>query len=208
MDPSCDASRPCGESGSDCCGSGTGAASGCCGTGAGSTVRQAHTEAARAVPASALLETPSGANTSADGSSHGKPPTGSDSSHGAGEAEAETLGAAVRRRRRRPIPASRLCQVCHKARAAIQRPKTGQKVCKTCFYACFEEEIHRTIVSNKLFHRGQRVAIAASGGKGTCARLMRCSLCCSQPLPCLRSRRFYGASSHHDAPEQAARLWP
>ena len=29
----------------------------------------------------------------------------------------------------------------------------------------FETEVHHTIVDNKLFHRGQRVAIAASGGK-------------------------------------------
>ena len=30
----------------------------------------------------------------------------------------------------------------------------------------FENEIHETIVSNSLFQRGERVAIAASGGKG------------------------------------------
>jgi len=29
----------------------------------------------------------------------------------------------------------------------------------------FETEVHHTIVDNKLFYRGQRVAIAASGGK-------------------------------------------
>ena len=40
------------------------------------------------------------------------------------------------------------------------------QICKDCFYTAFEEEIHRTIVDNKLFKRGDRVAIAASGGKG------------------------------------------
>jgi len=33
------------------------------------------------------------------------------------------------------------------------------------FYKVFESEIHQTIVDNKLFSRGDRVAIAASGGK-------------------------------------------
>jgi cytoplasmic tRNA 2-thiolation protein 1 len=34
-----------------------------------------------------------------------------------------------------------------------------------CFFTVFEEEIHYTIVSNKLFKPGEKVAIAASGGK-------------------------------------------
>ena len=48
----------------------------------------------------------------------------------------------------------------------LKRPKTGDMICKECFYQVFEDEIHETIVSNKLFKRGERVAIAASGGKG------------------------------------------
>ena len=40
-----------------------------------------------------------------------------------------------------------------------------QKLCKECFYHVFETEIHNTIVSNKLFHPGEKIAIAASGGK-------------------------------------------
>lgn len=39
-------------------------------------------------------------------------------------------------------------------------------ICKECFFTVFEDEIHHTIVSNNLFKRGDRVAIAASGGKG------------------------------------------
>ena len=58
------------------------------------------------------------------------------------------------------------CEVCLKAKAAIKRPKTGSKVCKECFYYLFEEEVHNTIVSEDLFHEGDKVAIAASGGKG------------------------------------------
>lgn len=38
-------------------------------------------------------------------------------------------------------------------------------MCKECFYEAFEDEIHDTIVSAKLFKPGQRVAVAASGGK-------------------------------------------
>jgi hypothetical protein len=51
-------------------------------------------------------------------------------------------------------------------RAIIKRPKTGQAICKECFFAVFEEEIHQTIVRSNLFRRGERVGIAASGGKG------------------------------------------
>ncbi|TIA72907.1 hypothetical protein E3P92_01916 [Wallemia ichthyophaga] len=47
----------------------------------------------------------------------------------------------------------------------IKRPKTGQQVCKECFFFAFEEEIHKTISDANTFKRGERVAIGASGGK-------------------------------------------
>lgn len=47
----------------------------------------------------------------------------------------------------------------------IIRPKNRQKLCRTCFLAIFEAEVHETITSSALFHRGERVAIGASGGK-------------------------------------------
>lgn len=50
----------------------------------------------------------------------------------------------------------------------IKRPKTGQQVCKDCFFFAFEEEIHKTITDAGTFKRGERVAIGASGGKGEC----------------------------------------
>ncbi|KAJ3287986.1 nucleotidyltransferase [Rhizoclosmatium sp. JEL0117] len=59
----------------------------------------------------------------------------------------------------------KLCVLCNTNRAQLKRPKTGQQICKTCFYAVFEYEIHCTITENKLFKRGDKVAIAASGGK-------------------------------------------
>ena len=57
------------------------------------------------------------------------------------------------------------CDYCLVAKAALRRPKTGDMICKDCFFAQFEEEIHHTIVSNRLFARGDKVCIAASGGK-------------------------------------------
>ncbi|XP_027227722.2 cytoplasmic tRNA 2-thiolation protein 1 isoform X1 [Penaeus vannamei] len=49
--------------------------------------------------------------------------------------------------------------------AVLKRPKTGDALCKECFFWAFEEEIHHTITAAKLFNPGDYVAIAASGGK-------------------------------------------
>ncbi|KAF9411356.1 nucleotidyltransferase, partial [Entomortierella beljakovae] len=57
------------------------------------------------------------------------------------------------------------CNLCQSVRAILKRPKTGQQLCKECFFHVFETEIHNTIIDNKLFNRGDRVAIGASGGK-------------------------------------------
>ncbi|KAL0323234.1 UNVERIFIED_CONTAM: Cytoplasmic tRNA 2-thiolation protein 1 [Sesamum angustifolium] len=59
----------------------------------------------------------------------------------------------------------RFCTVCNERRAALKRPKTLDQICKECFYAVFEDEIHRVIVDNHLFKPGERIAIGASGGK-------------------------------------------
>ncbi|KAI8457656.1 hypothetical protein BY996DRAFT_8685194 [Phakopsora pachyrhizi] len=91
------------------------------------------------------------------------------------------------------------CELCPEQsarRAIIKRPKTGQAVCRECFYLIFETEIHNTILglgtqeqsrvkrsdteplkisngevvntcekSSMMFSKGEKVAIAASGGK-------------------------------------------
>lgn len=57
------------------------------------------------------------------------------------------------------------CSNCRNDRPVMKRPKNGQYLCKECFYNIFENEIHDTIVSCKLFNRGDFVAIGASGGK-------------------------------------------
>ncbi|KAL2868851.1 putative PP-loop ATPase superfamily protein [Aspergillus lucknowensis] len=57
------------------------------------------------------------------------------------------------------------CFNCQKSRAVIIRPKNRHKLCRECFLAVFEAEVHETIISNSLFTRGERIAIGASGGK-------------------------------------------
>lgn len=57
------------------------------------------------------------------------------------------------------------CEVCKVGRAQILRPRNHARVCAPCFISLFEAEAADTIISTKLFQRGERVAIGASGGK-------------------------------------------
>jgi len=57
------------------------------------------------------------------------------------------------------------CQICQANPAILHRSKTKQSLCTTCFYHAFETEIHNTIIDNKLFKRGEKIAIGCSGGK-------------------------------------------
>ena len=57
------------------------------------------------------------------------------------------------------------CSHCGTARAVLRRPKTFEQLCRECFYAALEQEVHQTIVGARLFRPGERVALAASGGK-------------------------------------------
>ena len=57
------------------------------------------------------------------------------------------------------------CKRCLENKAILKRPKTGDAMCKECFYFVFEEEIHKTITDAKLFKPGERIGIGASGGK-------------------------------------------
>jgi hypothetical protein len=66
-----------------------------------------------------------------------------------------------------------VCEQCGHRAAALRRPKDGSRLCKECFFYLFEEEVHYTITEHALVRRGERVAIAASGGKGTCGRVGR-----------------------------------
>lgn len=62
------------------------------------------------------------------------------------------------------MPPTQCSSRCGK-KAVLKRPKTGDALCKECFYWAFETEIHFTIVKAKLFKKGDYVAIGASGGK-------------------------------------------
>ncbi|KAF9268438.1 hypothetical protein L218DRAFT_941061 [Marasmius fiardii PR-910] len=61
--------------------------------------------------------------------------------------------------------APKLCALCSTNKAILKRPKTGQQICKECFFYVFETEVHNTITRAGLFKPGDRVAIGASGGK-------------------------------------------
>ncbi|XP_033635386.1 cytoplasmic tRNA 2-thiolation protein 1-like [Asterias rubens] len=56
------------------------------------------------------------------------------------------------------------CRACGNS-AILKRPKTGDALCKQCFFSAFEAEVHQTITDAGLFRRGERVAVGASGGK-------------------------------------------
>lgn len=77
-----------------------------------------------------------------------------------------------------------LCEPENARRAILRRPKTGQAVCRECFYLVFETEVHNTIQRNALFRRGERVGVAASGGKGEQLDPLRCILCQLSILYC------------------------
>ena len=57
------------------------------------------------------------------------------------------------------------CELCKERNARIKRPKNQMAVCQECFFIVFEEEIHHTIMTNKMFKAGERIAMGASGGK-------------------------------------------
>lgn len=81
----------------------------------------------------------------------------------------------------------------------MKRPKTGQQVCKSCFFEVFETEVHNTIVEGKgIFTRGEKVAIGASGGKGM-------STCESGDYA---DGRFDCSSTCFEFIESEVRLWP
>lgn len=79
-----------------------------------------------------------------------------------------------------PVP----CARCNVSRAVVRRPKNNAKLCKECFIAVFEDEIHHTITSAGLFSKGEKIAIGASGGKD--------STVLASVLKTLNERHAYG----------------
>ncbi len=64
------------------------------------------------------------------------------SNHAEDAAKNEDQDAATRTKSRR---GAAVCERCATERAAVRRPKDGARVCRTCFYALFEDEIHRCV---------------------------------------------------------------
>lgn len=67
--------------------------------------------------------------------------------------------------RRQPI----MCMACGKERAAARRGPELKAYCKSCFCESLEEDVHRTIVREKLVLPGDKIALAVSGGKDSTA---------------------------------------
>ncbi len=57
------------------------------------------------------------------------------------------------------------CDACATAKAVILCQKDRRRLCKECFLWSFEEEIHTTITSTRMFFAGERVVLGMSGGK-------------------------------------------
>ncbi|ADM11256.1 Adenine nucleotide alpha hydrolase [Encephalitozoon intestinalis ATCC 50506] len=57
------------------------------------------------------------------------------------------------------------CTRCGVSQAIVIRPKDKSKVCKACFFNGFEEDVHETITSSKMFKEGDKIGIGVSGGK-------------------------------------------
>ena len=64
-------------------------------------------------------------------------------------------GAPGHHRQRHPVPP---------LQHTVPLPSAPQ-VCRECFYAAFEDEVHRVITASGMFRAGERVAVGASGGK-------------------------------------------
>jgi cytoplasmic tRNA 2-thiolation protein 1 len=76
-----------------------------------------------------------------------------------------------------------VCDRCQAGRAQIQRLRRS-RLCKECFFVEFENEVHETIEKHRLFCRGDRVAVAISGGKD--------SVVLAHVLKTLNERHAYG----------------
>ena len=100
--------------------------------------------------------------------------------------------------------APKICALCGKSRAILKRPKTGQQICKECFFYVFETEVHNTVTQAQLFKPGDRVAIGASGGKGM-PNVLRCRVACL-PFRSPWQVRFDGPGVRHENSEREIRL--
>lgn len=73
-------------------------------------------------------------------------------------------------------------------------------MCKECFYVLFETEVHETITSNTLFRRGEKVCVAASGGKD--------STVLAEVMTTLNARYDYGLELFLLSIDEVRITWP
>jgi uncharacterized protein (TIGR00269 family) len=59
----------------------------------------------------------------------------------------------------------KICTKCGTTPVIIHRKASGQMLCKDCFIEAVTEKVLRNIRRNKLIERGDKVAVALSGGK-------------------------------------------
>lgn len=57
------------------------------------------------------------------------------------------------------------CHYCQERPPKLKRSKNGFRSCVECFSYHFEEEVHQTIMEEKLFKTGDKILLAVSGGK-------------------------------------------
>ncbi|KAI5189947.1 cytoplasmic tRNA 2-thiolation protein 1 [Nematocida sp. AWRm77] len=57
------------------------------------------------------------------------------------------------------------CSACKEKPAAVIRPSTRARLCKECFTAEVEEEVHCTVTETQMFKNVQTLVIGVSGGK-------------------------------------------
>ncbi|KRX18064.1 6-phosphofructo-2-kinase/fructose-2,6-bisphosphatase 1, partial [Trichinella nelsoni] len=57
------------------------------------------------------------------------------------------------------------CANCDEEQASMRRSACGTLLCKKCFSAAFEADVHRTITTEQFFTDGENVVIGVSGGK-------------------------------------------
>ncbi|MHA1372014.1 MAG: hypothetical protein ACTSWN_04205 [Promethearchaeota archaeon] len=61
------------------------------------------------------------------------------------------------------------CDRCKKSRAVVYREHSGLKLCRNCFIKEVETKVRKTISRFKMLDRGDRIALAVSGGKDSLA---------------------------------------
>ena len=59
----------------------------------------------------------------------------------------------------------KICSKCGSTPVIIQRKASGQMLCKDCFIESITDKVLKNIRRNKLIERGDKVAVALSGGK-------------------------------------------